>query len=705
MRRYCGLFVLLASAVGAARRSDAVTPVEVTVEEVVVTASRSEEPVFEAPSTIQLLAPDEIREAAPRSVPEALKYNAGVAVQKTANGQGSPIIRGFTGYRTLAMIDGIRYNHSAYRDGPNEYFSLIDPLALDRMELLQGPASTLYGSDAVGGALNVFTKGADWRGTDDGAFFQRGELFGRWHSAEQSWQGRLDHELGKAGEWGLHVGGSWKSFGDVRAADLDVQPYTGYEVGSYDLRLDAALGENWTLTLAHQALWQDDVWRTHATVHAKSFAGTSVGSDFRRVTDYARSLSYARLRGENLERLVQSAQFTVSLQTLDEELDRIRDSRVRELSDMDIRTLGFDAQFSSELLSGVLTWGADYYSDDVDTSRHDLHPDGTLKARRVQGPVGDDARYDLFGVYAQHELELVSAGTLLSIGGRYTYAAADIGKYEDPVTGGAASQSDKWQNVVGSLRLTQRLDANDHWRAYGGVSQAFRAPNLGDLSRLGASRSDEIESAAVGLKPEKFTSFELGLKHRSEKLSFHLAGFYTLLDDYITSTPTGRIIDGQRQVTKQNSAEGFVRGALGEVEWSITPRWSLFGGLSWTEGEADAYVGDEVRREPLSRVPPLTGYYGLRWSSGNGKWWTEVRGLSAAKADRLNSADREDDQRIPPGGTPGYTVLNLHAGWAITEQVTITAGLDNLLDEAYRVHGSGSNEPGFGASLAVRVRF
>ena len=673
--------------------------------EVVVTATRSAADPLHTPALVSLRTQLELEQRLARSVPDALWLTPGVAVQKTASGQGSPIIRGFTGYRTLALVDGIRYNHSAYRDGPNEYFSLLDVQSLDRMELVHGPASVLYGSDAVGGALALFTRGSGFAEKEPGAWFQNGSLFTRLHSSEQSWQTRGDYHIGEGGAWGLHLGGTWKDFGKVRAADLGELPFTGFTQRSYDARFDARLAENWTLTLAHQALAADDVWRTHATLYAVPFAGSAVGTDRRRVTDYARSLSYARVRGEDLQGLANTAQITLSWQTLEEDLDRVRSNRVREFSTMDIGTLGLDAQFTTPLGGGTLTWGADYYRDRVDTARTDYHANGTVRAIRVQGPVGDDARYDLFGLYAQQEMPLGTRGTTLLAGARYTYASADIGKYEDPLTAAAASLADDWSNFSASLRLLHTLDSAGHLTAYGGLSQAFRAPNLGDLSRLGASRSDEIESAAANLEPETFLNFEIGLKHRSERVRVSAAAYYTVLDDYITSTPTGRIIDGQRQVTKQNSAEGYVRGVQGELEYDLSDQWTVFAGLAWTEGEADAFVGTESRREPLSRIPPLTGHYGLRWKSRTGMLSAELAGTTAARADELNTADAADTQRIPPGGTPGYTLLNLRATWQVNDTLTLHAGLDNLLDEAYRVHGSGTNEPGLGAVIGARFSF
>jgi hemoglobin/transferrin/lactoferrin receptor protein len=675
------------------------------MEEVVVTASRSAADALSTPAVVETLSRDFMERKLTRTVPEALKEIPGVAVQKTANGQGSPIIRGFTGYRTLALIDGIRYNHSAYRDGPNEYFSLIDPLSLDRLELVQGPGSVLYGSDAAGGVLNVFTRGTLFSEMAPGQAFGQGAVFSRWHSAEQSWLGRAEYDLGVGNEWGLHLGGTWKDFGDVIAAEIGEQRFTGYAQRSYDARLDVRLDDRWEMTLAHHALWQDDAWRTHATVYGRSFAGTETGTDLRRVADHGRTLSYARLRGVDLGGWADTAQLTVSYQTLDEELDRVRSAGERELSHMDIGTLGFDIQLTSQVPGGKLTWGADYFLDRVDTSRSDFDPDGSLKKIRIQGPVGDDARYRLLGVYAQHEMPLGDRGTALIAGARCTYAGASAGRYEDPLGGGVASLSEDWHNGVGSVRLTQELNRDGTWVAYGGVSQAFRAPNLGDLTRLGASRSDEIESAAVGLKPERFMNYEVGLKHRGEKLGFNLAVFHTELEDYITSTPTGRIVDGQREVTKKNSSEGFVQGVQGDLEWGFSKQWTIFGGISWTEGEADFFNGQSRRGEPLSRIPPLNGHYGIRWKSVDGKCWAELQGLSAAKADRLNSSDAGDSQRIPPGGTPGYTVLNLRAGWQASENITVFVGLDNLLDEAYRVHGSGSNEPGFGGTIGLKVVF
>lgn len=668
----------------------------------VITAARDESEPYEIPASAQVVGRKLLENRQARSVPESLGLLPAVAVQKTANSQGSPIIRGFTGYRTLALIDGIRYNNGIYRDGPNEYFSLIDTYAVENLELIQGPGSVLHGSDAVGGTVNVASIRSGFQEEDKGESFLHGSIAGRAQTAERSWQSRAEVDFGQGEVWGVRLGGTWKDFGDVQAADIGRQLRTGYTQQAFDVRLDYAPAENWMFTLAHRDLTLDDTWRTHATEYGVSFAGTEVGSDQRRVTDYRRSLSYARLRGTDLAGPVSSVQITASWQQLREDLDRVRSNGASERSLMEVGTLGLDAQFTSELPWGTLTWGADYYADSVDTSRTDVAADGTRKAR-IQGPVADDAEYSQLGIYARQEIRLGDR-TSLEAGGRFTRVEADAGRYEDPVAG-EASLSRSWQNAVGSLRLSHQLDAADAWRVYAGVSQAFRAPNLSDLTRLGASRSDEIESAATGLDPERFTSYEIGLKHRSESLSWSLAGWHTQMEDYIISAPTGRIIDEQRQITKQNAAEGWVQGVSVDVEWEASEGLTLFGSATWIQGEADAYTGSAIQREPVSRIPPLTVHYGVRWTSADARWWAELSGTTAAKADRLNSADQADTQRIPPGGTRGYTVLNLRAGWQATENITLYAGVENLLDEAWRTHGSGSNEPGIGGMFGVKLSF
>ena len=680
-------------------------------ESMLVTATRSEQLVTELPYQVDLLGQQQLQRQLPRSLPEALANIPGVMVQKTSNGQGSPFIRGFTGYRTLALIDGVRYNNSVYRDGPSEYFSLIDSQSLDQIELLRGPASTLYGSDAIGGALNLHSQVPSYSNQAANQTYITGAAWTRFSSAEDSLIGRVELDAGLGESWGVSGGLSYKRFGDVDAADLGEQPTTGYDEQAWDLRVDKILNDNWATTYLHQSLKQDDVWRTHSTLYAISFAGTVVGTDLKRVKDQARQLDYLKFSGVELNGAIDAVDLTFSRQNWREEGMRIKNGGKSIEDWFDSTMWGIDIQLQSEFDSLSLVYGIDYYLDSVDTGRVDFKPDGSVDSVRIQGPVGDDSEFSQSGIYIQAALDL-SDRAQITWGTRYNLVEAEVGRFEDPVSGLSASYSDHWNSWVNSLRLS--LDVSDSSMLWLGASESFRAPNIADISRYGGSRSNELEIAATNLNPEDFVTYELGLKQQWIKIDVSGSIFYTDMNNYIASTPTGQLMDGLTVVTKENAASGYIRGIElslnADIGYALGGDWSSFINTTYLDSELtsvlDASSGIEVS-EPTSRLMPLTFHAGLKWQGLylDQSLWAHVDVTYAAKADRLSSADKADTQRIPPGGTPSYTLLALRTGWDASDNLSLSIALNNVLDEAYRSHGSGTNEPGRGIDFGLRFVF
>lgn len=672
--------------------------------EVVVTATRTPEEAIKVPAQVRQLSAAAMQERQVRTLPEALKEMPGVSVQKTGNGQGSPYIRGFTGFRNLAMIDGIRFNNSTFRDGPNQYWNTIDSYAVDRIELVPGQGSVLYGSDAIGGTVNLFTKSSGFRDETAGYFFH-GLTAYRGSTAEESNIGRQEFQFGEGGRWGLHLGATLKSFGDVHAAGIGDQPHTGYDEWAYDARLDIALDPNWTLTAVHQQLRQNDAWRTHATIYGVSWQGTAVGTDLRRSFDQHRTLSYVRLEGKDLNSWIDEVSFTVSLQSADEYEHRIRrpaDNRV-DFSQVELTTLGFDLQFVSSTPIGKLAYGVDYYRDSVSSGSQRYRLDGSLHSIGVQGPVGDNSTYDLLGAYLQDEFDIGSRVHVF-LGARYTYAAVDVGHYEDPAPGRQdLSYSDNWNNFSASGRVVFDLDDRDRFKLFAGVSQGFRAPNLSDVSRFDTALSGETELPSPNLDPEQFINFEIGFKTDTKHFSGSLSYYYTYIDDMIVRRPVG-----VASAVKANAGEGFVQGIEAAGEFRLDDQWSVFGHISWTEGEVDQYPranDPTVRSEYISKSVPLMGRAGIRWQSSDRRFWSEFVCLAHAQYDNLTSGDKRDNQRVPPNGTPSFAILTLRGGWQITKNIGINLALENLLDEEYRYAGSGSNEPGFGLVAGATIKF
>jgi hemoglobin/transferrin/lactoferrin receptor protein len=669
------------------------------IPEVIITATRSEKTAAKVPAAVKTLDKKQMEERLVRTFPEALRETPGVAIQKTSNGQGSPYIRGFTGFRNLMLIDGIRFNNSTFRDGPNQYWNTIDQFSLNRVEVLPSQGGTLYGSDAIGGTVNAFTRGSGYLSEAEGSFFTHGQLDYRHSTAEHSNVEHVESSIGQGQRWGLHLGATLSEFGDVTDGSGQRLRNTGYDQWAFNLRLDVALDDHWTLTAVHQQLRQNDVWRTHDTTSGVSFAGTTIGTNRIRLFDQSRSLSYVRLAGTDLNGLIDTASLTVSFQTAAENQYRVTGPGVTTYQDVDVSTLGVDLQFESSSPVGRLIYGIDYYHDWLET-------DG---ANNFAGSVADDASYDLLGIFLQDEIEWGDRFHLF-LGGRFTHVRADAGKFQarNPTTGAAAGQgsaADEYQNFSGSVRFIVDLDDQDRYQLYGGVSQAFRAPNLSDLTRDDFSQTGVFEIPSPGLSPETYLTYEIGLKAQTDTVTASLGYFYTQIHDMIIR----RVINTGPPVTvsKANGGDGYMQGVEFSTRWQVNRNWSLFGHIAWVEGESEQFIGNttQKRDEPLGKIAPLVGYAGVRWQSSDSRFWTELVGLTYGEAGRLNAADQADTSRVPPNGTPSFLLLTLRGGCKVTENLIVTASLDNLLNQTYRYHGSGSNEPGFGATLGATVKF
>ena len=665
-----------------------------TLPEVVVTALRAETALAEVPYASRVVDREDLQQTAPRTTPDALRGLPSTMVQKTGYGQGSPYLRGFTGFRTLMMVDGIRLNNSTFREGPNQYWNTVDPWSVDRYEVVMGPASVLYGSDAVGGAVNALTLAPPaWAGAPT---YER-TLAYRGATADESTQARAGVRARVTEKLGLAAGFTWKKFNDVRGGDdVGRQRHTGYEETDFDLRADYDLNENTTLTLAHQQVAQDDAWRTHSTFYGIDWEGLKAGDDQKRSYDQDRALTYARLAAAERDGFVDAYRLTLSRQAQDEDLHRVRADGRRDESGVDVTTWGASLELQSDTDFGRWTYGVDYSRDEVDSYGRHVKADGTPGKTDVQGPVADDASYDLVGAFLQDTVPLFREAVELTPGVRYTWAQLDADRVLDPVSGAAVSRADDWDSVVGSLRALAPLGAARRHAVYAGVSQGFRAPNLSDLTRLDTARTDEIETPVDDLDPERFVSAEVGARYDAEKLSAEIAAYYTWIEDLIVRAPTGEIVDEAREVTKRNAGNGYVTGVELTMGYQVAEDWHVRLMGSWMDGEADAYpTSDPVAvRDDLSRLMPLTGQAAVRWQPAGALFWLEAVLDAAEKADRLSADDERDTQRIPPGGTPGYAVLTLRGGATVREDLTLTLALENVADEDYRIHGSGVNEPG-----------
>ncbi|MBM4040041.1 MAG: TonB-dependent receptor [Planctomycetes bacterium] len=663
-----------------------------TLDEIVVTATRTDLRLFDTPYMAERIENGYIQgRRMAKTMTEIFAETPSIGPQKTSAGQGSPYLRGLTGFRTLLLIDGIRLNNSVFRDGPNQYWNTIDPFSIGRLEIVKGPSSVLYGSDAIGGTVNALTRGAELA---PGAFNCHGRIVTRYSSADDSLIGRVEASGNVGQKLGFIAGMTLMNYGDIEAGgDTGRQPKTGFDQRACDLKLDYYPTPDSKLTFGHQCFRQDDAWRAHATIFATPWHGTVAGTDRVRVFDQRRELTYVQYEVKNLRSFIDAARLSLSWQRQEETEDRVRSNLQRNLQGFTCDTLGLSAQFECNSPIDRLTYGGEVYHDLVTSFRRDYKADGSLSKVRIQGPVADDARYDLLGLYIQDQIP-VTEHLDATLGVRWTYARAEADDVEDPTTGREITVRDSWSNLSASARLLYHLD--EHWNLFGGISQGFRAPNLSDLTRFDISRSGELETPSPNLKPEKYLSCEIGAKANYGRWNGQIAFFHTRIRDMIDRYPTGRVISGGLEVQKANIGDGHMCGIELQGEYRLTRQWTLFGGVACVRGEADTYPTSAMikARRPMSKVPPPTAVLGARWQHESGRFWLEALTRMAAKQDRLSPSDERDTQRIPPGGTPGYAVLTLRGGVQATKNLKLNAAIENVLDKDYRIHGSGQNEPG-----------
>lgn len=673
--------------------------------DVVVTATRQErEAQSVAAATHRVEAESGLLDGG-RTLPDLLEGIPSVMVQKTGYGQGSPFLRGFTGFRTLCLVDGIRLNNSVFREGPNQYWNTVDPYSLDACELVMGPSSVLYGSDAIGGVANAIPADVpDHSGqpTWERTLMYRGATADKSTTGRAQVGGRLREDVGFVGGYTI------KDFGDLKGGrDVGRQRHTGYDEQDFDGRLMVAPSEDSRLVVGHQTVDQDDAWRTHRTIYGIDWEGLSRGDDKAHVFDQHRDLTYTRYTLATPDAVVDRTEVTLSRQLQTEDLVRTRKDDTGDEQGFDVETWGGALQLESGSPLGTWVYGTEYYRDGVDSYSRRMATDGSVSKVEIQGPVADDATYDTIGVYAQDTFALGRDLLDVTPGARYTHAAADADRVKDPRTGAATALKDDWDAVAGSLQVLHPLTEDRRHVVYASAAQGFRAPNLSDLTRLDTARSGELETPSPDLDPERYLAYEIGAKSRTARLTSQVAYYYTVIDGMIVRAPTGVMIDENMEVTKKNAGDGYVQGVEASETLRITDQWSLWALASWMDGEVDAYPqsADVQERDTISRLMPLTGQLGARWQTPAGRYWCEAVADAAEKADKLSADDKRDTQRIPPGGTPGYVVYTLRTGATLFDGLDTTLALENVTDEDYRIHGSGVNEPGRNLVLTAAYTF
>ncbi len=652
--------------------------------EVTITALRSERLAFDVNQSITTVSSLQLEQQAPRSTPEALMNETGIWIQKTNHGGGSPIIRGLVGNQVLLLVDGIRLNNATYRYGPNQYLSTIDLGLIERIEATRGNGSVLYGSDALGGVVQVISKTPTFR--SDG-FQAGGRATGKWMSAGMEKSARAEVDLG--GRQVAFLGGfSARNFGDILAGgDLGMLTPTGYYERSGDAKLLVRTGGTGILTAAFQHLTQHDVPRYDQV--------TQGGYSLYNFEPQTRQLSYLRWERSSDSPWLQTFKVTGSLNRSIEGINSQKNNSPEIKKQLDeVNTLGMIAEVISHPKEN---WhaqsGIEYYFDKVNSDAMVINT--VTNAETTQrGSYADGSTYSSLAVFTNHQIDWkkfqFSAGT------RFNMVTVSV---IDNVFGNQKINPDA---LVGNAGVMYKLHRNLH--AIASFNTGFRAPNVDDMSKFGTVESGVFEIPSAALSPERSITVEGGFKFSSSKVSATATAYQTKLSDLIDRVVANYIgsdiFEGRKVYQKQNVGDALIKGIEADIEAIIARSLSVFGNVTYTHGE------NITKQEPMRRIPPLFGRTGIRYSHSSGVWM-KAEWVMAGEQDRLAAGDKSDVRikiRLVDEVMPAWDVINVYAGYSY-KFFSLQPYGQNLLNKEYRVYASGVDGYGRSAGASVCLKF
>lgn len=694
------------------------------LESVQVTATRTAESTFEVPQPVTVVTREQITNRTPQVLAEALRGEAGVFFQQTAPGQGMVIVRGLKGSEVLHLVDGFRLNNAFFRTAPSQYVALIDPWNVEQLEVLRGPYATLYGSDAMGGVVQITTPEERFA-TDKPDY--RTKVTGHYATADLAKVGRISHAIGNK-TFSLAGGMTTASYGNrdvggkAQFADGDGNINNSskragpaeYTARSYDVKAIYSPASAHELTLSYQLYNVPSGFPRYNEVVPGSKPAV-VGSNpaaLESVYYNNREFFHARYRYSAPLAFVDSLELHLGRQVIeDNRYDRSRPNATtlrRQYEDNRSTLDGFTATAVSSVGAHRLSYGVELYQDKVDSTvqrsnngaafASSTATSNTFKTRFPNG-----AETDNYGVYLNDQFK-VSDRLLLDIGVRGNSTETTLP---------AAPESDR--------AFASKVDSTDYSTQFGlryGLSQhlaytlnagrGFRAPNILDLGAVGSRSGGRYVVSNPTLKPETINSIDTGFKWQGSGISGEAVVFYSKYDDRIDlisnavprgtgeCPPTGETVDCAQS---QNIQKAEYYGFEGGLNYRLLPSLIAYGTLNYVH--ADKKVNGVTT--PGNRIPPINGVLGAKWQALS-TIVIEPSVWMNGTQDRLDSTDLADN-RIANGGTAGFAVVNLRAGWTPNDTYSVQLFGENLLDKSYREHGSGIDGRGRGVGVTAEARF
>jgi hemoglobin/transferrin/lactoferrin receptor protein len=733
----------------------------VRLNEVVISANRFTENKKNVPQKIDIISPAYIATVNTQNSGDLLMSTGNIFVQKSQQGGSSPVIRGFEASRVLLVVDGVRMNNAIYRAGHLQNVITIDQNMLEGAEIMYGPSSTLYGSDALGGLMNFRTKKPML--ADAGKTFSfHGGAFTRYSTTNHEKSAHVNVNLGWK-KWGFLSTGTFSDFGDMRMGSRyskkypefgkryqyidqlggvdsivqnvhpNVQRFSGYKQWDLSEKLLYKANDKYTHTLNMQFSNSSDVPRYDRLQDIRNgslrYAKWYYGPQKRKLVSY-------ELSGEKLTGFFSQLRANLNYQHVIESRNTREYRRYDRLDTRreKVKVYGF-------ILDGRKYWREQELTLGIDGQLNDL----TSRATRTNVTTGAvtklDTRYpdgennmNTLAAFAQHTVKRIQGKLILSEGLRIQ-ASSLHSTIVDTATQLHLPYTDiKQKNfaITGNVGLV--YNAENDFRISSVISSGFRAPNIDDLSRIfeSSTASRQIVVPNPDIKPEYTYNIDLSIsKTFQEKIKLEITGFYTWFKNAIVlaafkfNGQDSILYQGIKSqvIANQNRNTAHLFGFNAGISTDITDHISFSSTVNYTNGryktdpavltsvydkQSDkSYVilKKSVSSKPLDHIPPLFGKTSLFYHQKkfNAEFYMMYNGSKTL--DDYNAEGEDNGQYATPEGSLAWLTYNLRTMFKVNQSLSFQAAAENLADKNYRWFASGFSAPGRNFILTIRANF
>ena len=722
-----------------------------SLDEVFVSASKKEIKRSRIAQEITTFSNKDIVKIAPQTTADMLANIPGIKVQKSQFGGGSPVLRGMEANRILLVIDGVRMNNAIYRKGHLQNAITVSPNMLEKTEVIFGPSSVMYGSDALGGVIHYYTK----KPKTSNEFRAIPNFLARYGTVNNEITTHASLEL-QAKNIASFTSFTRSKFGDLKMGKNRFHGYKNWGLQPYfSTNTDTHYNEN--AVVNPDPSKQKNVGFKQWDLLQKIVIPLSNATDLNFNIQYSTSSNINRfdkltqLKNGRLKfaewyygpqkRFLASSQIEIKPErkwldngTITIAYQNIKESRIQRkfnslkryarFEDVDVLSLNGDFEVPISVKNKrTLSYGTEFTFNKVNsTSKGETLQlfqntiTGLDENFKVQTRYPDGgSRYTSSALYLDYRQDLSKKETL-NTGIRVSNTTLQA-KWIDDTYISLPNNDVVLNNTAATVTLGYVLKPNKELQFNTVISSGFRSPNIDDIGKI-REKNGFVTVPNTELKPEQAYNAEIGIikYFNAKKTHLNLTLYYTLLNHYITrdlfnfNNSATIIYDGETATTIANVNKGkaYIYGSTFSFNSKMNKYFIGKANITFTKGKS------YDTKEPLSSIPPIFGVFEIsynknKWeSSFNLKFnaqkkysdYNLIEGIDNVEQTPLNSETNQHDL-----GNPAWQTLNFNTNYKLNQRVNLSLKIDNILDAHYKEFASSISAAGRNFSFSVVSRF